>query len=205
MPKVLVVEVDSDWAGDPYDRKSVSSGKIFFGGVMLVSWTRRQGVISLSSGEAEFYAIGTGSCEGLYIQSILNELLNRHFKLVMYTDSTAARGMVLRRGIGKQRHMDIKHLFIQDLVQNKKLEVLKQKTRDNRADMGTKHLDGPTLNRLMLASGYIINPYKEEDQAGGVDGDAETNEIDATVSNLGFHAPRARAFLLTLLSTLATG
>ena len=45
---------DSDW-GDAESRTSQSSGKIFADGVPLNSFLRRQSVIAISSGTAEFH------------------------------------------------------------------------------------------------------------------------------------------------------
>eukprot|EP00971_Amphidinium_carterae_P304278 6046717-Amphidinium_carterae.1 len=52
----LVGYSDSDWAGDRRERKSQSSGCVRADGCPLVSWSTRQAVVSLSSGEAEYYA-----------------------------------------------------------------------------------------------------------------------------------------------------
>ena len=45
---------DTDWAGCIKTRKSTSGGCLMMGGHLLKSWSSTQGVVSLSSGEAEF-------------------------------------------------------------------------------------------------------------------------------------------------------
>ena len=57
LPEVLVATGDSDWAGCRRTRKSTSGGLIKLGGHVLKAWSSTQGVISLSSGEAEYYAM----------------------------------------------------------------------------------------------------------------------------------------------------
>jgi hypothetical protein len=60
----LKVYVDSDWASGA-DRKSTSGGMILADGVAVKHWSRTQKARALSSGEAEYYAIVSGSAEGL--------------------------------------------------------------------------------------------------------------------------------------------
>ena len=58
----------------------------------------------------------------------------------IHTDSTAALGMVHRKGVGKVRHIEVQSLWIQDEVHRKMISVHKVGTRDNPADMLTKSL-----------------------------------------------------------------
>ena len=70
----ILVYVDSDWAGCKSTRKSTSGGAVTWGGGLLKSWSRSQGPVAISSGEAEFYAAIKGACEGLRIKSLLEDL-----------------------------------------------------------------------------------------------------------------------------------
>ena len=55
------VYVDSDYAGCPRTRKSTSDGCIMMGTHLIKSWSStRNNAISLSSGEAELYAVVKG-------------------------------------------------------------------------------------------------------------------------------------------------
>ena len=65
------------------------------------------------------------------------------------TDSTAAIGMCSRTGVGKTRHIQVRWLWIQDVIRDKVVRLRKVKGTDNEADMGTKDLDGPTHQRLL--------------------------------------------------------
>ena len=44
---------------------------------------------------------------------------------MVHTDSTAARAMALRSGPGRVKHVDLKMMFIQELVKAKIVEVRK--------------------------------------------------------------------------------
>lgn len=48
---------DTDWAGCPKTRKSTNGGCLLVGSHLMKSWSSTQAVISLSSGEAEFYGV----------------------------------------------------------------------------------------------------------------------------------------------------
>jgi hypothetical protein len=50
----VVVYSDSDWAGCKASRKSTSGGMVLFGGSLVKSWSKTQGSIAMSSGEAEY-------------------------------------------------------------------------------------------------------------------------------------------------------
>ena len=62
----------------------------------------------------------------------------------MMTDSTAAKGMTNRRGHGKVKHLQTCELWLQEIVKDKRIEIQKVGTKDNPADLMTKHLDGRT-------------------------------------------------------------
>eukprot|EP00253_Pinus_taeda_P001858 PITA_01858 len=68
---LLVVFTDSDWAGDPDDRKS-TTGYVFTLGSRPITWTcNKQSSISLSSVEAEYHGIVEASKESMWLRQIL--------------------------------------------------------------------------------------------------------------------------------------
>ena len=58
--------------------------------------------------------------------------------LVVKTDSSAAKGMSSRRGLGKQRHISTRYLWIQDRVARQDLTIQKVGTKEQLADILTK-------------------------------------------------------------------
>ena len=135
----LEILTDSDHGGCEVSRRSTSSAYVFLGGCLLHHHCRQQTVVATSSGEAEYYAMCSGCCEGLAIQSLWAEL-GVDMKLNLMSDSSAARSMSLRQGLGRMKHLEVKMLWLQDLTQRRDLTVNKIGTKDNCSDLGTKAL-----------------------------------------------------------------
>ena len=103
------------------------------------AWSSNQNVIALSSGEAEYYAALKGASSALGFQSMLKDL-GMQGSITLYTDSSAARGIIQRVGLGKLRHLETGYLWLQSAVKAKKLQVRKVLGTDNPADLLPKRL-----------------------------------------------------------------
>ena len=77
-------------------------------------------------------------------------------------DSIAARGMGLRQGVGKVKHLEIKCLWIQDYLRGRngreKIDIIKVPTSSIVADIGTKALSYDRIRTLMKLGGYVEVP-----------------------------------------------
>ena len=74
--EVATIEVytDGDWAGDAESLKSTSSVFTRIDGFIIGMNAQLQDTHAQSSGESEFYALGAGCADGLYVKAILNDL-----------------------------------------------------------------------------------------------------------------------------------
>ena len=72
-PMELEIYVDSDWPGYPITRKSTTGCVVRLAGCTVHHYSRTQGSIAQSTGEAELYAIGSGAAEGVSMQQLLCE------------------------------------------------------------------------------------------------------------------------------------
>ena len=156
----LDVYADSDWAGAA-DRHSQTSLHVVCDECPMMGLSRRQQVIATSSGEAEYYAMASGLSQGLLFKVVL-EYFN--FKVVarVLSDSSAARGIVKREGVGKIKHLSTRVLWAQQVVKLKEFLVSAVPTAENRADLGTKALAGPRLVYLRELCGL----YRPGDRQG---------------------------------------
>ena len=100
--------------------------------------------MSLSSGEAEYYAMVRAAAVGLGIQAILSDWKVQS-SLTLKTDASAAVGIAMRKGLGKVRHIEVNQLWLQEKVAQGKIKIVKVHGSANLADHLTKFLDGPKL------------------------------------------------------------
>ena len=149
---IIDVYVDSDWAGDKQQRKSTSGGLVIVGGTVIKSWSRIQRGRSLSSAEAEYYAIVTGTAEALAVQALAEEM-GWNMSVRVHTDSSAAKAVASRRGLGKLRHIELKYLWVQELVQDRRIMIKKIDGLNNPADCLTKPKDFRCFETLLSRLG----------------------------------------------------
>ncbi|CAK0873283.1 unnamed protein product, partial [Prorocentrum cordatum] len=151
MPKEVLYETDSDWAEDEITRKSTSSVYGFFGSHLLETQVASQPVVALSSGEAEFYAIGRGAASAIMMRQFYQQC-GIEVASKVHSDSNAGRAIATRIGSGKVRHLQIRDLWVQERVRLGELQLGRVDTESNRSDLGTKHLDGKRVLKLLEMS-----------------------------------------------------
>ena len=122
------------------------------GSCAIKSWASTQALISLSSGEAEYYGIVKASSVGLGVKAMMADL-GHELELEILTDASAAKGIASRRGLGKTRHVAVHFLWVQERVRNGDLVVSKVWGGDNPADLLTKYLTRDKMDRCMLTFG----------------------------------------------------
>ena len=105
---------------------------------LIKSWSSNQAIVALSSGEAEYYSMVKGSSIGIGFQAMLGEL-GVKLGLRLKCDASAAVGIVMRRGLGKVRHIDLSQLWLQEKVASGKVKIHKVKSQDNKSDLLTKY------------------------------------------------------------------
>ena len=133
---------DSDYAGDLNDRKSTSS-MVFFLGNMPISWnSQKQSIVSLSSCEAEYIAVTSAACQGIWLSRLQAELTNKENKVVkLRVDNRSAialcKNLVFH---GRSKHIETRFHMIRDLVVQKTVEVSHVASEDQLADVFTKAL-----------------------------------------------------------------
>ena len=128
---------DSDWANDKVARRSCSGGVLVMAGVPVGFWSKTQSNIALSSGEAELNSCVKTISEMLGIINLWDELFGEHLCATLHVDSSACRGMVLRSGTGKVKHLSTKQLWVQAAVEAFPLKVVKIPRAANCSDMLT--------------------------------------------------------------------
>jgi len=156
----ICVHSDTNWAQCKRTRKSIACGvleggpKGGTGGTPITTYVRGQKTQALSSAEAEFGGGVTATAEGIFMQNVFN-FFRFPVTLRVLMDSSAARGIFQRQGVGRVRHLEVKLLWVQQLLMHKKYSIGAVSTHDNKADVGTKVHDRATFERLRLLCGRM--------------------------------------------------
>ena len=128
----------------------------------LISWrSRLQSVVSLSTCEAELYAMVDGSTEMEMLRKLNFELQSRRLfenhicldKWNLWSDNQAAIKAVREPGskIKVTKHIDVRHRWINDQVGKEVLDVCYVRTDNNVADMFTKPLPYNQFKQLLIS------------------------------------------------------
>ena len=164
------VFVDSDYAADREDRKSITGIVTTLGG-SIISWmSKKQGGVTLSSTEAEYVAMSTAACEIKYLNQLLKESRNEDLTGVLYEDNHGAIFLSNNQQLGQRtKHIDVRYKFTNEMVKNKELEIRYIESKENPADIMTKVLDQKTHEYLSskIHKGEMVtvdeDPAKRED------------------------------------------
>jgi hypothetical protein len=148
----MLGHTDSDFAGCRATAKSTSGGVISMGTHYLKSWSSTQKTIALSSGEAELTAVVKCSCECIGMVQLAADW-GLMLDADVLVDSTAALGVVNRKGAGRLRHVRVGKLWIQQVQEDGDLRYRKVKGTQNPADMITKYLNNSEITKYLVMVG----------------------------------------------------
>jgi hypothetical protein len=137
----LVIYTDVDWVGCPDSCRS-TSGYVVFLGANLVSWAaKRQPVISRSSAETEYRAVGNDMAEASWPRQLLQELhspLQR--AILVYCNVSAVYLFTNPVQHQRTKHTEIDLHFVRERVVAGDVRVLSVPTTLQFADIFTKGL-----------------------------------------------------------------
>ena len=137
---------DSDWGV-----KHSTSGHTFHMGSATISWaSKKQTSVALSSCEAEIMAGSEAAKEAIYLSNFLRELgLNLSGPPPLKMDNKSAIDLAYNpEHHARTKHIDRRHYFIRECVENGRLRVPFVATADNIADFFTKPLMGKDFFRM---------------------------------------------------------
>ena len=144
---------DAGWAWCKEIRKSTISGCVKIGEHTIKGWSKTQSSIVRSPGESELYATPKAAAEGLGIMVVLSAFGWR-MRGEVWGDARAALGIIHRRGLGKTRHKDTGHLWVQEVAAKERLKFKKVLGKDNPADLYTKYVDENTIDHPLETLQY---------------------------------------------------
>lgn len=132
---------DADWASNPGDRRSYT-GYVFMKSNGAICWnSKKQQTVALSSTEAEYMAISAATQEALWLIQLENEFWKRNAPTIIFCDNRST--ICLGKNDAYQprtKHIDIRHHFIRQKVNDKQITLTPMSTTEMTADILTKGL-----------------------------------------------------------------
>lgn len=140
----MKVYTDSDWAGDRNNRHSVSGYVIQVNGVPILWKSRLQRVVSLSSSEAEYYALSEAAKKVKFFSQILMSLdIKVVLPIIVHVDNIGAIFMSENvSATNRTKHVDVRYHYVREFIMDGFLKVIFVKSADNKSDMFTKNVSG---------------------------------------------------------------
>lgn len=135
---------NADWVGSLSDRRSTSGFCVLVGG-NLVSWkSKKQAVVTRSSAEAEYRAMGLATCELVWLKQLIQELRFvevSQMKLLCDNQATLhiASNLVFHE---RTKHIEIDCHFVREKVLSGCIATSYVSSNDQLADILTKSLKG---------------------------------------------------------------
>jgi hypothetical protein len=148
-PSVLSYS-DSDHAGDPDGRKSISGCIIKLNNCPVIWYSHKQNAVSRSSCEAEIIAMADAVQEIKWLQELLHEIFTISYPLtVLYVDNSSTIS-ISKRDLAhtKTRHIAVNYYWIKDFYDSQRISYKWIKSTDNQADIFTKPLANPAFTHI---------------------------------------------------------
>ncbi|WCJ43066.1 Retrovirus-related Pol polyprotein from transposon RE1 [Euphorbia peplus] len=148
---------DSDWGGCRTSRRSLSGFCIFFGDC-LISWkSKKQGVVSKSSAEAEYRCMSTTCSELKWISYLLKDFeINLTLPITLHCDSQSAieiaKNPVFHE---KMKHVEIDCHYVRDCVEEGFVKTPYVQSKFQLADVFTKILSSAQMQPSLAKMGFL--------------------------------------------------
>jgi len=137
---------DSDWAV-----KHSTSGYVFCFNQAAISWgSKKQKSVALSSCEAEIVAASEAAAEAIHLEEFVREFgLKGSEPVELHVDNKSAIDVAYNpEHHTRMKHVERRHFFIRELVEEHKIRVPFVNSLDNLADFFTKVIEGPQFFAL---------------------------------------------------------
>ncbi|GMF45584.1 unnamed protein product [Phytophthora fragariaefolia] len=146
---------DADWGSNTDDRRSVSGIMVLIGNGPVVFKSKYQRTVALSSAEAEYMVLSLCVQEMLWTRSMLKDMgKEQEDATQIWEDNQGAIALAQNAGYhARSKHVDIRHHFIRENVENGTVKVDYIDTKRQLANMLTKSLGTKTLKYLRESTG----------------------------------------------------
>ena len=161
-PDTIEAFLDGDWACDDSDRKSASGGCLMVGGCRLHSHSRTSGQHALSSGESEIKSMTELLKEAKLTKYNLEFCGMGLLPFVLHTDADVVRAFCHKRGVGRMKHLDVRHCWSQEELHSGNYSVKGVDRKLNASDMLTYSPSAEELRKFLPMIGCHTMDVCEE-------------------------------------------
>ncbi|CAM8940739.1 unnamed protein product [Rhodiola kirilowii] len=153
----LIGYCNADWAGNAEDWKSTSGGCFFLGNNLVYWFSKKQNSISLSTAEVEYIVVGSCCTQLLWMKQMMSEYGVEQKEMTWYCDNMSAIS-ISKNPIhhSRKKHIDIRHHFIRELVEQKVVTLKHVSTDKQLTDIFTKPLDAAQFETLRSSLGLCV-------------------------------------------------
>jgi hypothetical protein len=140
---------DSEYAGDTDTRISVYGYIIYFCGAPI-AWKSKSGKsVTLSSTEAEYFALSEVAKEIIFIKQVIESMgYKMSYPIIIKVDNVGAIYLANNYTTSQRtKHIDIRQHFVREFIEDGILKILFVKSEDNDADIYTKNTSEELFNK----------------------------------------------------------
>lgn len=154
---------DSNWASDVNDQRSTTVFAIFLGS-SFISWkSKKQEVVSRSSSESEYRAIGHTTTKIIWLRWLLQDLgVPITVPTPLYTDSESARKLAFNEVFHERtKHVEVECNFIHQHIRDDTIQLSCIPSTDQIADFFTKSQSAPRFTQLVSKLSMLTFSHPE--------------------------------------------
>ena len=135
---------------DVEDQKS-TPGYVFMLGGAPIAWnSRKEPVVALSSGEAEYIAASLCACQATWMVNLVEEITGKdHGSITMKIDSMSAINMAKNPiAHGRTKHTEMRFHYLREQVADGKMNLEHCRSENQIADIMTKGVQVEVFRKL---------------------------------------------------------
>ncbi|CAL0322504.1 unnamed protein product [Lupinus luteus] len=148
---------DSDWACCLDTRKSIIDFCIFLGNSLISSKTKKQNIVSRSSSETEYRALGTLVCEIQWLEYLFNDLhIPFTIPTSVYCDNRSAIYLAHNPVFHERtKHIEIDCHLVREKIKKDLIHLLPISSSKKLADVFTKPLHSTSFHNFISKLGLM--------------------------------------------------
>jgi hypothetical protein len=148
----LIAFTDSDYGECKETRRSTSGCLVLYNGDIIHWSSRRQKIVTTSTTEAEYIALGEAVKEIQWCRNWLSEVIGEEMvgTMVIHEDNQATIQLAQFSDKISQRtkHIDIRYHFLREVIADGQIKLAWIQSKDQLADILTKPLQGGAFKHI---------------------------------------------------------